>query len=144
VGLGDIREKEKNQDAALEEYRMAERLNPDDPDAFKRTGKVLLEKKDFAGAGAELKKAETVGQSNWEIHELYGKALARNGQGDLAIAEFKEAVALDANQGQVMSEMAVELEKKGDWAALEQYRRGADADENRISKVQPGEHLVTD
>jgi tetratricopeptide (TPR) repeat protein len=141
AGLGDIRVKEKNFDAALEEYRIAERLDPSDPDAFKSAGKVLLEeKKDFAGAAAELKQAESVGQSNWEVHELYGKALAGNGQGDLAIAEFKEAVALDPRQGQVMSEIAVELEKKGDWAgALEQYRRGADADENRISKVQPGE-----
>jgi len=141
AGLGDIRVKEKNFDAALEEYRIAERLDPSDPDAFKSAGKVLLEeKKDFAGAAAELKQAESVGQSNWEIHELYGKALAGNGQSDLAIAEFKEALALDSRQGQVMSEMAVELEKKGDWAgAVEQYRRGADADENRISKVQPGE-----
>jgi len=141
AGLGDIRVKEKNFDAALEEYRIAERLDPSDPEAFKSAGKVLLEqKKDFAGAAAELKQAEAVGQSNWETHELYGKALAGNGQGDLAIAEFKEAVALDPKQGQVMSEIAVELEKKGDWAgALEQYRRGADADENRISKVQPGE-----
>ena len=141
TGLGDIRVKEKNFDAALEEYRIAERLDPSDPDAFKSAGKVLLEeKKDFAGAASELKNAEAVGQSSWGIHELYGKALAGSGQGDLAIAEFKEAVALDANQGQVMSEIAVELEKKGDWVgALEQYRRGADADENRISKAQPGE-----
>jgi len=141
AGLGDIRVKEKNYDAALEEYRIAEQLDPSDPDAFKSAGKVLLEeKKDFAGAAAELKKAEAVGQSSWEIHDLYGKALAGSGQSDLAIAEFKEAVALDANQGQVMSEIATELEKKGDWAAaLEQFRRGADADENRLSKVQPGE-----
>lgn len=141
VGLGDIRVKEKNFDAALEEYRIAERVDPSDPDAFKSAGKVLLEqKKDFAGAAAELKKAEAVGQSSWEIHELYGKALAGSGQGDLAIAEFKEAVALDGKQGQVMSEIAVELEMKGDWVgALEQYRKGMDADENRLSKVQPGE-----
>lgn len=140
VGLGDIQEKQKNYDVALQEYRVAEKLAPDNPDAFQDAGKVLLEKKDFAGAVAELKQAESVGQSNWEIHELYGKALAGNAQGDLAVAEFKEAVALDPRQGQVMSEIAVELEKKGDWAgALEQYRRGADADEIRISKAQPGE-----
>lgn len=141
VGLGDIREKEKNYDAAMEEYRMAEQLNGDDADAFNSAGKLLLEdKKDYAGAVAELKKAEALEQSNWGIHELYGKALAANGQADLAIGEFKEAVALDPNQGQIMSEMAVELEKKGDWVgALDEYRKGAVADENRISKVGPGE-----
>ena len=140
VGLGDIEEKLKNYDAALEEYHAAEKLDAEDADAFKSAGKLLLEKKDFAGAAAELKQAEAVGQSSWEIHELYGKALAGNGQIDLAIAEFKEAVALDARQGQVMSEMAAELEKKGDWlGAMEQYRRGALADASRLSKAQPGE-----
>jgi len=140
VGLGDIRAKEKNYDAALEEYRVAQRLDPESPDSFKSAGKVLLEKKDFAGAAAALKKAEAVRQSSWEIHELYGKALAGSGQSDLAIGEFKEAVALDPRQGQVMSELAMELEKKGDWlGALEQYRKGAVADDNRISKVKPGE-----
>jgi len=139
VGLGDIRAKEKNFDAALDEYRTAEGMDESDSDAFKSAGKLLLDKKDFVGAAAELKKAEALEQSSWEIHELYGKALAETGQSDLAIAEFKEAVALDANQGQVMSEIAVELEKKGDWVgAMEQYRKGAVADENRISKVQPG------
>jgi len=142
VGLGDILVKEKDFDAALEQYRVAERLDASDPDAFRSAGKVLLDKKDFVGAAAELKQAEAAGQSSWEIHELYGKALAGTGQSDLAIAEFKEAVALDAKQGQVMSEIAAELEKKGDWVeALDQYRKGAVADENRISRVQPGESV---
>jgi tetratricopeptide (TPR) repeat protein len=141
VGLGNIREKEKNYDAALEEYRVAERLDEDNADAFKGAGKLLLEdKKDYAAAAAELEKAEALEQSNWGLHELYAKALAGNGQVDLAIGEFKEAVALDPNQGQIMSELAVELEKKGDWVgALDEYRKGAVADENRLSKVQPGE-----
>ncbi|HEV2398364.1 MAG TPA: tetratricopeptide repeat protein [Candidatus Sulfotelmatobacter sp.] len=141
VGLGNIEEKQKHYDVALVEYRIAEQLDASDPDAFKSAGKLLLEDtKDFAGAAAELKKAEALQQSSWEIHELYAKALAGNGQHDLAIGEFKEAVALDPTQGQVMSELAVELEKKGDWVgALEQYQKGAVADENRISKVLPGQ-----
>jgi tetratricopeptide (TPR) repeat protein len=141
VGLGEIEEKKKNYDAALVEYRIAEEMDGSDSDAFKSAGKLLLEeKKDFAGAATELKQAEALEQSIWEVHELYAKALAGNGQHDLAIGEFKEAVALDPGQGQVISELAVELEKKGDWvAALEQYRKGAVADENRISKVLPGQ-----
>jgi tetratricopeptide (TPR) repeat protein len=117
-------------------------MNPDDPDAFKNAGKLLLEKMDFAGAAAELRTAAAAGQSNWEIHEFYGKALAGSGQSDLAIGEFREAVALDANQRQVMSEIAVELEQKGDWVgALDEYRKGAVADANRISKVLPGQSV---
>lgn len=144
VGLGDIQEKRKNYDAALAEYRVAEQLDGSDSDAFKSAGKLLVEdKKDYAGALAELKQAETLEQSSAEIHELYARALAGNGQHDLAIGEFKEAVALDSSQGQVMSELAVELEKKGDWVgALEEYRKGAVTDENRISKVLPGQSAM--
>jgi tetratricopeptide (TPR) repeat protein len=90
-----------------------------------------------------LKKAEAVGQSSWEIHELYAKALSADGQRDLAIGEFKEAVALDPTQAQVMSELAAELEKQGDWVgALDEYRKGSVADENRISKVMPGQSAM--
>ncbi|HTS08761.1 MAG TPA: tetratricopeptide repeat protein [Candidatus Eisenbacteria bacterium] len=144
VGLGDIEEKQKNYDAALVEYRIAEQMDGSDSDAFKSAGKLLLEdKKDFAGAAAEFKNAEAAEQSNWEIHELYGKALAGNGQGELAIAEFKEALALDPRQGHVMTEIGLELEKKGDWVgALEQYRKGAAADEIRKSKALPGEIVI--
>lgn len=142
-GLGEIQEKQKDFDAALEEYRTAQRLAPDDGEGFQKAGHVLLEKKDFDGAAMELKRAVSLAPSQWEVHELYGKALVGAGQTDLAVAEFKEAIALDPKQGQVMTELGEALEKKGDWVgALEQYRKGALTDANRIAKAQPGQSYI--
>lgn len=142
-GLGDIQKKQKNYDAALEEYRIAERLAPDDAAAYENAGEVLLAKKDYEGAAAELKRAVPLAPSKWEVHELYAKALIGTGQTDLSIAEFKEAIALDPKQGLVMTELGEALEKKGDWvAALEQYRKGALTDANRIAKAAPGQSYM--
>jgi tetratricopeptide (TPR) repeat protein len=139
-GLGDIQEKQNNYDAALGEYRMAERLAPEDAAAYESAGKLLLEKKDYDGAVAELKRAEPLAESNWEVHEMYGNALLADGQPDLAVAEFKEAIALEPKQGQVMTELGEALEKKGDWVgALEQYRKGALTEANRVAKMQAGQ-----
>jgi tetratricopeptide (TPR) repeat protein len=103
-------------------------------------GRVLLAKKDFAGAIDELRRAEVVSPSSWNIHDLYGQALVAAGQNDLAISEFKEAASLDPKQSQVMTELGSALEKKGDWVgALEQYRKGALADADRLNKAQLGQ-----
>jgi tetratricopeptide (TPR) repeat protein len=139
-GLGDIRQKQKNYEAALAEYRIAERLAPDDAAAYESAGKLLLEKKDYDGAVAELKRAEPLAQSNWEVHEMCGKALLADGKAELAVAEFKEAIALDPHQGQVMTEFGEALEKEGDWVgALEQYRKGALSEANRVAKMRAGQ-----
>src|SRR5579864_681753 len=140
IGLGNIREKEKNYDVALEEFRMAEKLGPEVGQTHADIGRVLLAKKDVAGALAELKQAEVLSPSSWNIHESYGQALRANGQTDLAISEFKEAIALDPTLAQVMDELAAALEKKGDWVgALEQYRKAALSDADRLSKAQVGQ-----
>lgn len=111
-GLGRIQEKQKNYDAALEEYRTAERLSTGVPHTHEDVGRVLLAKKDFAGAIDKLKQAEVLSPSNWKVHDLYGQALVAAGQNDLAISEFKEAASLDPKQSQVMTELGSALERK--------------------------------
>lgn len=143
VGLGDLEKKEKKYDAALEEYRVAEKLGPHSPEGFQRAGQLLMEKKDYAGALAELKQAESLAPSSWEVHQLYGQALDATGNKDLAISELKEAIALDPKQGQVMTELGALLEKKGDWAgAMEQFRKGALIDSERVNKGVLGEAVM--
>ncbi len=141
-GLGKMREEEKNYDAALEEFQIAERLGPEEGLTHADVGRVLLAKKDLQGALEELKQAEALSPSSWEIHEEYGKALIANRQIDLAISEFKEAIALVPTLAQVMDELAAALEKKGDWVgALEQYRKSALSDADRLSKAQMGQSV---
>jgi len=143
VGLGDLEKKEKKYDAALEEYRVAEKLGPHSPEGFQRAGQLLMEKKDYAGALDELKQAESLAPSSWEVHQLYGQALDATGNKDLAISELKEAIALDPKQGQVMTELGALLEKKGDWAgAMEQFRKGALIDSERVNKGVLGEAVM--
>jgi tetratricopeptide (TPR) repeat protein len=144
LGLGDMQEKQKNYDAALEQYRIAEKVSPDSAEAHQAVGRVLLAKKDFQGAADELKQAETLSQTSADIHELYGQALRELGQIDLAIGEFKEAIALDPTYTWVMTRLALALEKKGDWVgALEQYRKAVLTDEGVGMKAKPGQPFRT-
>ena len=63
-------------------------------------------------------------------------------QNDLAICEFKESVSLDPKQTQVIVELGSAFEKKGDWVgALEQYRKAALTESDRLSKAQPGQRI---
>ena len=56
---------------------------------------------------------------------------------------MKEAIGLDPKQGQVMTELGAVLEKKGDWVgALEQYRKGALIDAERVNKGVLGEAVM--
>src|SRR5579859_934931 len=142
-GLAAMREKEKNYDGALEEYRAAEKLGPQEGRAHANVGRMLLAKKDIEGALAEFKQAEELSPSSWQFHELYGQALEAAGQKDLAIAELKEAVSLDPSQGQVQSELGEAYENKGEWAsAMEQYRKGALTEGNRMRQIQPGQPIA--
>ena len=103
-------------------------------------GRILLAKKDAAGAIAELKQAEALSPSDWRIHDLYGQALEASNQNDMAIAEFKEAVSLDPKQSQVILELGGALEKKGDWVgALEQDKKAALTEASANGKHQRGE-----
>jgi tetratricopeptide (TPR) repeat protein len=141
-GLGDIQERQKNYDAALQEFKIAQSLDPERPNYFMAAGRVLLTEKKYAAAVEEFSQAEKRAPSRWEIHELYGKAALENQQTELAISELREALALDPKQGQVMTELGGALEKKGDWVgALEQYRKGALTDAERLRELQSGQVL---
>jgi tetratricopeptide (TPR) repeat protein len=66
--------------------------------------------------------------------------LQGSGQLELAVGEFKEAVALNGKRAIVMTELGGALEKKGDWvAALEQYRKAVLADAAVAANAVPGQ-----
>jgi tetratricopeptide (TPR) repeat protein len=89
----------------------------------------LIAKKDFAGAAKQLKRAEDLQPSDPGVHDLLGQVLTALGNNDGAIAEFREAIAVDPKLVPIMLELAAALEKKGDWVgSLDEYRRAALAD----------------
>lgn len=122
----------------------AEKLGTDVAHTHEDVGRVLLAKKDDVdGAIAELKQAEALAPSDWNIHDLYVQALVAPGQMELAITEFRAAVALDPKQLEVVLELGLAPEKKGDLVgALEQDRNASLAEASANRKHQPGEAFV--
>ena len=125
-GIGLTLEADKKYDEALREYRKAEELDSNSADAFRNAGRVLLLKKDFPAAIAELKRAEEIDPASWVNHDLRGQALGGSGDHDSAIVEYREAVSIAPKELRARLDLALALEKKGDWvAALDNYRRAA-------------------
>ena len=139
VQVGGIREFEKNYDAALSEYRKAAALN--DSEAYGMIGRVLLLKKDFPAAIDALKRAEQLEPAKWENHELHGEALQTTGDGDGAIAEYRQALALAPKEPSPRLNLAALQEQKGDWLlALNSYRQAA-VDEQPIKPDGVGHYF---
>jgi tetratricopeptide (TPR) repeat protein len=116
-------------DEGLKEERIAEEICPNSGDAQREAGQILILKKDYAGAIADLKVAEEVLPSDWKTHDLYGQALLANGNANAAVEEFKQALALNPTHLDTEIRLAQALEKKGDWvAAMQHYQKAAAAD----------------
>jgi tetratricopeptide (TPR) repeat protein len=126
TGLGHIYEVRQKYDEALLEYRIAEKLDDTSGAAFTDAGRVLLLKKDFPAAITELQRGEEVDPANWVNHDLRGQALEDSGGRDAAIAEYKEALSIAPKELQARLDLALALEKKGDWvSALDNYRQAS-------------------
>jgi tetratricopeptide (TPR) repeat protein len=119
-------------EAALAEYHEAEKLDPTDWRTRRNAGRVLLDKKDAAGAAEELKRAELLNSADATTHDLYGEALDMSGNRAGAIAEYRQAVALDGKDPEVRMRLADALEKNQNWVdALDQYRQAAVIDQTQ-------------
>ena len=127
VALGDLKESEKDYDAALAQYRKAEQLVPSFAPAHASAGRVLLEKKDFPGAIPELKQAGDLDPTSWANYDSLGQALEGTGNESAAVPAYKQAVSLAPKQrvGPRLH-LALALEKQGDWiGALRNYHQAA-------------------
>ena len=76
-----------------------------------------------------MKSAENLAPSSAGTHDLYGQALEASGDLPAAIAEFKQAVAIDPKRTQAKLGLAAAFEKNGDWVdSIDQYRQAAQSD----------------
>jgi tetratricopeptide (TPR) repeat protein len=122
--LGRTYETQNKPDQALELYRRAEKLDGSDTYSFTGAGRILMAKKDFSGALAELRHAVEVDPSNADNHALLGEALQGAGDAKAALVEFKEAVSLSPKNLHGRLDLAIALEKAGDWiGALQNYHQ---------------------
>ncbi len=124
--LGRNYEVQNKPDQALKLYRRAEKLDETDTYSFIGVGRILMAKKDFAGALPDLRHALEIDPASADNHALLGEALQGSGDAKAALAEFKEAVTLSPKNLQGRLDLAVALEKSGDWVgALQNYHRAA-------------------
>lgn len=86
-GAGDYRE-------AACCFNEAIRLNPVEFKAFYNRGKLRMLTNDVEGALADFDKAVTLNRNHAGAHELFGDALMRNGQEDLASVQWRLAEEL--------------------------------------------------
>ncbi|MDQ3743839.1 MAG: tetratricopeptide repeat protein [Acidobacteriota bacterium] len=80
-------------DQALEEMKVAEKAVPDDPQVQMNYGMVLVEKKDYAEAEKQLRRAAKRLDKSAQLHTLLGVAVMRQRGTDPATAEAKLAEA---------------------------------------------------
>jgi tetratricopeptide (TPR) repeat protein len=122
--LGRTYEVENKPEQALVLYRRAEKLDETDTYSFTGAARLLMAKKDFSGALAELRHAVDVDPSNADNHALLGEALQGAGDAKAALAEFKEAVSLSPKNLHGRLDLAMALEKSGDWVGgLQNYHQ---------------------
>lgn len=122
--LGRTYEVENKPDQALALYRRTEKVDDTDTYAFISAARLLMSKKDFAGALPELKHAVEVDPANADNRAYLGEALQGAGDAKAAIAEFKEAITLSPKNLHGRLDLANALEKSGDWVgALQNYRQ---------------------
>ena len=111
----------------------------------KGLGRVFLAKKNYAEASRELKRAEILEPSQWQIHDLLAQALFGAGEYGGAVAEYKKTLRIWPNNTAVMSKLAELLEKQGDFVgALGQYRQAAEIqhDDQMQAQYQSAEQRV--
>jgi tetratricopeptide (TPR) repeat protein len=90
-------------------------------------GRIYLQRKDYPHAIRELRIAEVIKASAWDVHKALGDALLGSGDIQGAITELKQAEALAPQNYELMSKLAPLLEKTGDKdGALQQYRLAAE------------------
>jgi Flp pilus assembly protein TadD len=79
---------------AIDAYREAARLMPENPEAHYWLGVTLSEGRKPQDALVALKEANRLNQKDWAVHAQLGVVLTRLGRNTEALAEFDEATRL--------------------------------------------------
>jgi tetratricopeptide (TPR) repeat protein len=109
----------KIDDAVVDEYREAVRLNPDDSELRTLLGRVLMHKGGNLSEGlAEYRKAIRLKPQGANLHFELGVHLLLNGQLDGAISEIRDTLRIDPagqlGQGNLHAILGNLLQRKGD------------------------------
>ena len=117
-------------DVAIQAYRAAIDLKPQDAELYREMADAYFKKNDFGRARATLQEAIALDDQDPEAYSLLGDLHAVQGEGEQAVVQFSKAVEIYIRRGEDLSEgwtryamgqareMAGQLDR-----ALEQYQR---------------------
>ena len=109
---------------ALEEYKTAVRLNPDDEETLYDFGALLYERSAKESALKEFRAAIRLNQKNSKAHCMAGAILLEEGELDPAIEELTTAIHLDSRYAFAHFSYGMALEAKDELSqALAEYTR---------------------
>ncbi len=122
--LGYALVQEGRDDAALQQFREAARLQPDDPGAYNNLGLTLARLGRFEDALAEYRRAIQAAPEHPQAYSNLGIAYAQMGRSDEAIASYTEALRREPAFVVARCNLANELAKGGrDAEAIAQYQQ---------------------
>src|SRR5262249_19021538 len=108
---------------AFADYRRALELDPKCPSAHVNLAVAAVQEGNFAEAESHYREA-LAGKPTAETHNGLGYALARRGQSDEAVREFRKAIEIDPKFTPASNNLAEALEKQGKLEeAAEAYQR---------------------
>lgn len=123
--------------SALEYYKKAVSLNPNDGDALNNLGQVLARNGDPASAIPYLQKAVQLYPSVWAYRFNLAHAFGRVGNWSQAVEDYRRARALFPEDYVTHFNLGMALHKLGDEeAAVSEFRKGAE-----LAPAEPSFHL---
>ncbi len=96
-------------DEALAHYRRAESLNPQDPDNFLKSGRLLLQQKRWAEAADDTFQALALRPGLFSAHENLGLILPQLGQAKAGLDHWQTALTLQPDSPDLLNNLAWSL-----------------------------------
>jgi len=113
-GFADALQKQGRYDEAIEEYRQALRLHPDNVLVLSNLGVALAKQGHLAEAIEQFREILRTNPNNADAHYNVGIALAQQGHPEQAVQEYKEVLRLNPNDVRAYNNLAVALANLGD------------------------------
>jgi len=118
--MGNAYCKSGEYDAAIESYKKAIEINPNDADSYTNMGSAYLDKKDYATASTCLNKAIGIDPNRAAVYHNLGVIFSKNKEYDAAIEHYKKALEKDPDLAPTRINLELAYLNKGDFDGLKE------------------------
>ena len=123
--LGCLRRERGHLPEAIEQFERAVKLAPMQPEYIESLGGALLGRGDFAGAEHQALLAQQCDPDRARPVLLMGLIEMERGDLETALQHFSRAASMEMPNLDATTNMAVALNRKGDWRSAEEWSRSA-------------------